>query len=164
MKNKGFTLIELIVTIVILGVVMLVAAPNITSMIDKNERISYIQDAQKLVKLAKYKFNETTSGHPSSSSCLKYKITDLDRSELNDAPKSGSYLDNYSYVEVQYKDQEYKFFVQMVEEYSASGKKYYRGVTLTDSNNLTGENAKMKYVRNENSLSSFKAYSASCNT
>lgn len=162
MKNKGFTLIELIVTIVILGIIMLVAAPNITSMIDKNERTSYIQDAQKIVKLAKYKFSQTTLGHPGSGSCLRYKISELDKTELNSAPKGGKYLDDYSYVDVKYEGGEYKFYVQLVEEYTASGRKYYRGVTSTESNNLLKETAKMLYVKNGNNLISFNAANDDC--
>lgn len=54
MKNKkGFTLIELIVIIVLLGVIMVFALPNITSTLERNKKDKMILDAQDMVE--KYK-------------------------------------------------------------------------------------------------------------
>jgi len=54
MKNKkGFTLIELVVIIVLLGVIMVFALPNITSTLERNKKDKMILDAQDMVE--KYK-------------------------------------------------------------------------------------------------------------
>lgn len=165
MKNiKGFTLIELIITITVIAIIMLTAVPNIASMNDKNKRTNYIQDAKKLVKLAKYQFTQTTSGHPSSSSCIKYNIKVLDQTELQTPPNGGSYLADYSYVEVKYEGSEYKYYVQLVEEFTVSGKNYYRGVKLVESDSLEKENAKIQYVK-QAQKSNFNSYeNSSCSS
>ena len=55
-KNSlGFTLIELIATITILGIIMLIAVPNVISVVTKNKNQTYVNDARKFVTLAKYK-------------------------------------------------------------------------------------------------------------
>ena len=47
MNKKGFTLIELLGVIIILSIIMLIAIPNVTSVLEKNKRENYIADAKK---------------------------------------------------------------------------------------------------------------------
>lgn len=154
--EKGFTLIELIAVIAVIGIIMLIAAPNIASMADKNNRTAYLNDAKKMVKLAKYQFAQTTTNHPAPNNCIKYKITNLDRSELQNPPNDGSYdfdQGNYSYVTITYDNnpssstyQTYRYQIQLVEQYQKNNTTYYRGVTYTESSALLDENAKIKYI------------------
>ncbi len=53
-NSKGFTLIELIAVIVILGVIMTIAIPNIVATLDKNRRDTFIKDAQRAITSAEY--------------------------------------------------------------------------------------------------------------
>ena len=49
MNKKGFTLIELLGVIIILSIIMLIAIPNVTSVLEKNKREKYIADAKKMI-------------------------------------------------------------------------------------------------------------------
>ena len=49
MNKKGFTLIELLGVIIILSIIMLIAIPNVTSVLEKNKRENYIADAKKMI-------------------------------------------------------------------------------------------------------------------
>ena len=149
MNDKGFTLIELMATITVMGIFMAIALPNITSTVDKSKRTSYINDARKLVSLAKYKFEgDMNTTRPSSSEYRKYNITDLDMSELQTGPNEGKYDSTYSYVVVKYDshDKRYVYCVQLIEKFTANNNTYYRGVKYTDNKNLYKENAKIRQV------------------
>ena len=61
MKSRGFTLIELLATLTILGIIMAIAVPNVMSILDKNKRTTYLEDAKKLVTQAEYKFRMSQS-------------------------------------------------------------------------------------------------------
>ena len=59
MNQKGFTLMELLATIVILSIIMLIAVPNVINTLDKNKRsFTYVEDAKKMITLAEYKFRK----------------------------------------------------------------------------------------------------------
>lgn len=53
MNNKGFTLIEILAVIVILGIIMVIAIPNITENINQSKKTSYLVDAQRYVESAR---------------------------------------------------------------------------------------------------------------
>lgn len=54
MNKKGFTLIEVLAAIVILGIISTIAVSSTTNLIKKQKEKSYINDLEKLVALAKY--------------------------------------------------------------------------------------------------------------
>jgi prepilin-type N-terminal cleavage/methylation domain-containing protein len=66
MKKKGFTLIELLAVIVILSIILAIAVPSITGMIDVSTKRSFESDAKMVLKAIDYKkladegFNPTT--------------------------------------------------------------------------------------------------------
>ena len=58
MKNKkGFTLIELLAVIAIIGIISLIAIPNIVGLSIGVRKDNMLDDAKKLISLAKYKIN-----------------------------------------------------------------------------------------------------------
>ena len=45
--KKGFTLVELLATVVILGIIMIVAVPNVMGILTRNRSNTYLEDAKK---------------------------------------------------------------------------------------------------------------------
>lgn len=58
MKKNGFTLVELLATIVIIGIVLTVAVPNIIGLSNKVRNGYLIDDAKKFIALVKYEVNK----------------------------------------------------------------------------------------------------------
>ena len=56
MKNKGFTLVELLAVIAIMALIAGITVPNIISMVDKGKKEDYIKEARSVVAKAKYKY------------------------------------------------------------------------------------------------------------
>jgi len=57
MKNKAFTLIELLAVIIILGILMLIAIPSVTNYINNSRKSTYINTVNQLVKATIAKVN-----------------------------------------------------------------------------------------------------------
>lgn len=55
MNKKGFTLVELIATVAILGIIMTIAIPNVLSIVEKNKQEDFIESAKLLISEAEYK-------------------------------------------------------------------------------------------------------------
>ena len=145
-NNKGFTLIELIAAITILSIIMLVAIPNIISMSIKNQNRTYINDANKLVILAKYKFeSDANIIKPTDNVCLVLKLDDLDKTELQKGPQNGSYVSSNTYVIVKYGSQKYIYYVQTEEEVEKDSQ--YRGVKLVEYSEILGSQDKNSLIK-----------------
>ena len=59
MRNKsGFTLIELLAVIAIIALISMIAIPNIVGLSDGVRRDNMLDDAKKLISMAKYQVNK----------------------------------------------------------------------------------------------------------
>ncbi len=142
MNKKGFTLIELIATITILSIIMMIAIPNVISVLNKNKAQTYVNDARKMITLAKYRFeSDANISRPTNNSCVLITLKNLDRTELNKGPENGRYDLEQSFVLITYNltTREYVYSAQLYEVYSDNHKK---GIGLTDYSELTKLEAK----------------------
>ena len=146
--KKGFTLIELLATLTILGIIMAIAVPNVMSILDKNKRTTYLEDAKKLVTQAEYKFRMSQSiDKPADGECVVFRMKSLDVSEIKKGPEGSLYDTENSFVAIRYNGSSYQYGVLI---YEANKK---RGVKLVNSEKLNEETAMMNYI-NENITSS----------
>ena len=59
MNKKGFTLTELLAVVAIIGILSLIAVPNIIGIVDNIRKDNMIDDAKKLISLAKMSVNSS---------------------------------------------------------------------------------------------------------
>lgn len=152
MKSKsGFTLVELLVTITILGIISMVAIPNIVGVVKRNKDKTYVEDAKKLVSLAEYKFRSDTSITIPSSGCVKMTMGYLGDDEFSNAPNGGTYDTVNSYVVIKYESNTYKYYVTVKENVSGTSKS---GVVLTESSKLYNEDEIKNIIKTGTGLTS----------
>lgn len=78
-NNKGFTLVETIAVIIILGVVLSIAVPSITNVVKSTNKNRMISDAETFASKAKEMYESDTIGIDINNKPLK-EITELGKS------------------------------------------------------------------------------------
>ena len=87
MNRKGFTLIELIATIVIMALILIMVMPSITALVNNNEDKSYEYYGDSLMEAAKIFVNKegediTNLGTLNFTGCIDITYQDLINSDL----------------------------------------------------------------------------------
>ncbi len=96
MNKAGFTLVELLAAMVILGILMGVAIPNIVGTIARQRNNVYVEDAKRLVVRARTTFASDTSINKVDGVCFTLEY--LDNGDFDEPPNGGAYLRKLSYV------------------------------------------------------------------
>ena len=103
MNKKGFTLIELLAVIAIIALISLIAIPNIVGLSTGIKKDNMLDDAKKLISLAKYRVNKSYA----IRSTKNYTFTFGELNENDDIttdPDGGSYVGSSSYVKYEVKN------------------------------------------------------------
>ena len=118
MNNKGFTLVELLAMLVVLGILMAVSIPNITGILANNKLNVMRADATKMVDTAKIKFSSIKeSKRPTSGKCIVYALNALnDSGDINTGPNGGQYLQYDSFVVIVREAHKYQYYVRLLEK------------------------------------------------
>lgn len=131
MNKKAFTMTELIVIIIIIGVILIFALPNVTSTMERNKKDVMINDAKDFVEKVKscLMVNEcqypTTTGNSGAKS---FKLSDVDaREEIKKSPFGNNYNRTSSVVKVSLNNSSgiktYKYEITLNDgKYKISGK------------------------------------------
>ena len=150
-NNKGFTLVELLATISILAIIMLIAIPNVVGVVQKSRNKTYVEDAKKMISLAKYKVKSDVKIKDAlgyGSVCISLNYLDSGK-EIKDAPNGGEYDTEKSYVLVEKNyDNSYYYSVQLLENDKDSN---MQGLKKISSEVLSNYNS---YTKVNNSITS----------
>ena len=166
-KNSGFTMVELLAAIVVLGVMMMVAVPTVMEVLRDTRNSTYVDDAIRLVSTMEYRMNsDNMMPVPARGGCLVVNLTQIDNNTFGSAPYDGEYERSKSFVVARRwtrseiddadaealangtvsKAKEYSYYVRLMEQLPNNGG--FRGVNLTEVDNLYAKNATEKYVVN----------------
>ena len=95
-NNKGFTLVETIAVIIILGVILSIAVPSITNVVKSTNKNRMISDAETFISEVKEYVESDTIGNTPNDN--KYKLVNI-KSKLSKSPYGKEYKEN-SYVQI----------------------------------------------------------------
>lgn len=141
MNQKGFTLVELLATLLIIGVVMGITIPNVTGIFNQGKITTYAEDAKKMRTSAEYMFrgNNEITKPVENNECIVVSLKYLNNEEYK-APYGGKYLDNKSFVVIRKVNtatvKKYYYYVQLIEQLPDGG---YRGFQLVDATLLDAD-------------------------
>lgn len=157
-NNSGFTMVELLAAMVVLGISMMIAIPSVIELLNDQRSDTYVKDA---LRFASNMDNKLRSDNkitvPRRGGCIAINLTYMDNNTFEEGPYGGTYDRWVSFVVAKRNpaaaDEEYTYYVRLIEKTSAGA---YRGVDLKDSNRLYETRANRKYVSN---LGEAEAYS-----
>jgi uncharacterized protein (TIGR02145 family)/prepilin-type N-terminal cleavage/methylation domain-containing protein len=110
MKKQGFTLVELLAVIIILAIILAIAVPSITGIIENVTINAFEQDAKMIIKSINYKLLLDDD----------FNVTDITKENINELLGVGN--DNYETIEIS-KDDNGNPYIKIV------GKNKWEGLT-----------------------------------
>ena len=164
-KNSfGFTMIELLAAIVVLGILMGVGVPVVMNIMTDQKHSLYINDAIRLASLADSKIRSDNkiqipprAAGGDTGGCIVIGLDYMDNNGFEAAPYGGVYDKTRSFVVAQRNEstasEEYTYYVRLVEELSNGA---YRGVNFIEVDKLYEDNAIDKYVENVGTSAAFQ--------
>ena len=130
-NRKGFTLVEVIAVVVILGVVLMIAVPSITGLSNRSKEKQITEDAKMFEELVKAKIESDTTIKISGTA--KFTLKSIE------GKLSADYDEEHSYVEVSgcgYNNNKYSCSTYKTYLYPKSGDYGYEdGYTKNPINN-----------------------------
>ena len=150
-NNKGFTMIELLSAIVVLGILMGTAVPTVINIMNDQKNDTYIEDAIRLASSADYKMRSDNKIEipERNGGCVVMTLSYMDNNAFSKAPYGGQYDKEASFVvasrNAKGEEEEYQYYVVLIEKTETGS---YSGVNLVESNLLYADDARDKYVEN----------------
>lgn len=134
MKNrKGFTLVELIAVIVIIGIVMLIAVPSVTSYIASSRKSAYVKSANSYIESVKRMITSRELSVKRKNATYYIPISCIPTEEGGNDSPYGDWKE--AYVVVTYNGDKYEYYWTSYDESNM-------GIRLTHSSKLDEDRVK----------------------
>ena len=187
MSQKGFTLVELIAMLVVMGVLMAITIPNISGIIKNNRESIGIEDVNKMVGNAQQKMESKKAKYPKNvNDCVVFSLKYLDTNDdFKQGVNGGEYDKEESIIVVAKKritdiTNEYKYYIRLVElknnkfyvinfvdydDFAANPEKYTSKVmNMQESDKLKVETSTKAQLKTKLEVLKDKEGTAVCNT
>ena len=149
-NKKGFSLIELLAVIVILGILIAFSIPVVTKYIKSTRAKSYLIDTNKLITMAEYKINSNSLNieKPDSGNCIVFPFKYLDNGSLNSPPNKGKYDQDVSFVVIKNNGGTLEYSAQLIEKTNDGD---YIGIGLSKQSQIKDNKdfSRMKYYNKD---------------
>lgn len=134
MNRKGFTLIEVMAVVIIIGVIMMIAIPSVSSYIANSKKSSYATNIHAYIETIRAEYEERNYGpilEDNEIMIVPIKVVKLEKGDAGSSP-FGAYNYDKSYVVISPERNTYEYYANVVD----STKK---GVIMTKYNELSGD-------------------------
>lgn len=138
-NNKGFTLVELLAAIVILGILMAFSLGTITNVLTKSKYKVFVNDAKKMISQSEYMVRSKIATYelPATGNCIVLGMSLFNSSEFQETPYDGHYSIENSFVLIKNIGSEYEYSATIIESLDRGG---YMGVKLVTNDKLLDRN------------------------
>lgn len=136
MNKRGFTLVELLAAIVILGLLMSLAVSNTFKTIERGRNKTYISDANSMISQVEYlvKSKPNELKRPTGNQCVVVFLSYFNSEDFSNPPNGGKYDEKKSFVIYKNVGSKYEYSAQLIEILKGGG---YKGVDLTKGIDLS---------------------------
>ena len=123
-NNKGFTMIELLAAIVVLGILMGTAIPTVINIMNDQKNKTYVEDAIRLSSNvdSKMRSDNKVEVPPRNGGCVVLTLSYVDNNAFEKAPYGGQYDKQASFVvasrNIKSADEDYTYYVFLVEKFA----------------------------------------------
>ena len=115
-NNKGFTLVEVVAVVALLGILSVMVFPKIFSLVEDSRKKIYVQDATRLLTKAQYIMNakSNTIEKPGRGEMIVLSMKYLSEGDFQNTPNDGRYLMDYSFVVIKNVDNNFYYAVTII--------------------------------------------------